>query len=272
MTNHSFVVMAYKNSPFLDSCLESLFLQKRKSHVIIATSTPSDYINNVAGNYGVEVFVNTQGKGIADDWNFGLEQVKTKYVTLAHQDDIYLPEYTLNCLSAAEKFSDTLICFTNYRELDLNQEAKKNMMMNIKESILFFFMPFKKNMRRNFWKKLLLTFGNPIACPSVMYNIEQLRGFRFSKEYSISLDWEAWYRMSGIPGRFVYVPHTLMKHRIHLQSETTAGLEANIRQAEDLRMFKKLWPVALAKFLVMLYSGSYKLNQKKVRSQTNFKS
>jgi hypothetical protein len=268
MINHSFIVMAYKDSPFLGPCLQSLILQKRKSHVLIATSTPSDYINGLARKYGVQVLVNTEGKGIAEDWNFGLQQVKTKYVTLAHQDDIYLPEYTMCCVRAAEKFSDTLICFTNYSELDFDREAKKNWMINIKEWILFSFMPFKKNIVKKTWKKLFLTFGNPIACPTVMYNIEQLKAFRFSGEYSISLDWEAWYRLAGTPGRFIYVPQVLVKHRIHLQSETTAGLATNIRQIEDLKMFKKVWPPPLAQFFVKLYSSSYKSNQKKINSKT----
>jgi len=266
MINHSFAVMAYRDSPYLSLCLDSLFRQKVESAVFITTSTPSDYIFNIARQYGVEVFVNDDRKGISQDWNFSLRKAKTKYVTLAHQDDIYLPEYSIDSMRAAEKFNDTIVSFTNYRELNLDQEARKKLIIKIKEWILIGFMPFKNNIKRKFWKKMVLTFGSPIACPSVMYNLEQLIDFNFSTEYSISLDWEAWFRMAGFKGRFVYVPKVLLKHRIHLQSETTAGLEANIRQMEDLKMFKRIWPSTVAKFLAKLYSGSYKSNEGKIKS------
>jgi glycosyltransferase involved in cell wall biosynthesis len=265
MVDHSFVVMAYKDSPYLSSCLESLLLQKSRSQVLIATSTPSTYITKMAQSYGIEIVVNETGKSIADDWNFGLSQARTKYVTLAHQDDVYLPAYTSDCLQAADKFSDSLICFTDYRELDIDKAAGRNVMLAVKELILWVFMPLKKDLRTRLMKRLLLTFGSPIACPSVMYNLERLKDFSFSVEYSISLDWEAWLRLSDVPGRFVYVPKVLMKHRIHTDSETTAGLESKLRQSEDLKMFKKIWPPVIAGLFVKLYSGSYLSNRRKTK-------
>jgi hypothetical protein len=42
------------------------------------------------------------GLGIGHDWNFSFSHAKTKYVTLAHQDDVYDPAYTENCLRISE--------------------------------------------------------------------------------------------------------------------------------------------------------------------------
>lgn len=261
MPDHSFAVMAYKDSPYLNSCLESLTRQKEKSMIFITTSTPSDYINTIAKKFGVEVFVNEHGNGIADDWNFALHKAKTKYVTLAHQDDIYLPEYSTVCVAAAEKFRDFLICFTDYGEIRNNSDRRKNLILQVKQWMLFFSMPFKKNIQSGLWKRLMLSLGNSISCPSVMYNMDLIMDFNFSTEYSINLDWEAWYRLSKMKGRFVYIPKVLMKHRIHSQSETTAGLKDNKRQMEDFIMFQKFWPKPIAKLLVKLYAGSYKSNE-----------
>src|SRR5215470_12307123 len=91
MFNHSFAVMVYKDSPFLCECLESLKKQTVESFIFISTSTPSAYIFDIAQKFGVEVFIG-EPRGIANDWNFGLSKTKTKYVTLAHQDDLYMPE------------------------------------------------------------------------------------------------------------------------------------------------------------------------------------
>ena len=51
MTNfldHTFVVCAYKESPYLEECINSLEKQKVKSNIIISTSTPNRYIEEIA--------------------------------------------------------------------------------------------------------------------------------------------------------------------------------------------------------------------------------
>lgn len=260
MVDHTFVVLAYGDSPYLPECLNSLTDQTIESNIYIATSTPSPYIINNAGKYNIEVFITEAGRGIAHDWNFGLRQAKTKYVTLTHQDDIYLPNYASDLLATAERFKDSLICFSNYSELVNGIRRKSNLLLQVKRLTLFLFMPFKKNIKRKFWKKLLLSLGNPIPCPTVMYNLDVLDNFRFSNEFSINLDWDAWYRMAKMHGRFVYLPCAMLSHRIHPDSETTLGLKNNLRQIEDIKMFRCFWPSFIAKILSHIYALSYKSN------------
>ena len=57
-TNHTFAVCAYKESPYLKECLESLVNQTVKTNIIIATSTPNEYIDKLAEKYGIKVYVN----------------------------------------------------------------------------------------------------------------------------------------------------------------------------------------------------------------------
>ena len=85
--------------------------------------------------------------------------------------------------------------------------------------------------------------------------------FQFSGVFSINMDWDAWYRMANRKGRFVYESQSLLKHRIHLDSATTQGLQDNARQDEDLIMFKRFWPVFIAKFLAKIYALSYNSNK-----------
>src|SRR5678816_2877521 len=100
MTLHTFVVLAYQDSPYLTECLESLLLQTEKSEILVSTSTPSRHISDTAGKFGVDVLISKNGSGIAHDWNFGWNCARTNYVTLAHQDDVYAPDYTRHCLHA----------------------------------------------------------------------------------------------------------------------------------------------------------------------------
>jgi glycosyltransferase involved in cell wall biosynthesis len=263
MTLHSFAILAYKESPYIEDCILSLKKQNVKSDMFIATSTPSDFLTQLAEKYNVPIFVTEPGKGIAHDWNFSLKQATTKYLTLAHQDDIYLPNYTENCIKEAENFNDSLICFTNYSEIVGGKDRDKTTLLKIKRLMLHSFMPFNKNIKRIFWKKRMISFGCPIAAPSVMYNLHNVGDFNFTNEFHINMDWDAWYRLTNMKGRFVYINQKLMKHRIHEESATTKGLQNNSRQKEDLMMFERLWPKPIAKLLAVIYAKSYSSNHKK---------
>ena len=47
-TDHTFAVCAYKESPYLESCIKSLMSQTVKSNIIVCTSTPCEFIENMA--------------------------------------------------------------------------------------------------------------------------------------------------------------------------------------------------------------------------------
>ena len=262
MTLHSFAILAYKHSPYLEECIVSLKNQTIQSEIYIATSTPSDFLTKLAEKYALNIIVTESGKGIAHDWNFSLQQAQTKYLTLAHQDDIYLSHYTEKCLKAAEDFEDTIICFTDYLEMMDGKDRDNTLLLKIKRLMFRFFMPLKSNLKSVFWKKRLLSFGCPIAAPSVMYNLKKLDAFNFNDDFSINMDWDAWYRLANKSGRFVFMNQKLLKHRIHNESATTLGLKTNQRQEEDLIMFKRLWPTPIAQLISVLYAKSYSSNEK----------
>lgn len=49
-TNHTFAICAYKESEYLEDCIKSLKGQTVKTNIIMATSTPNDYVKNLAEN------------------------------------------------------------------------------------------------------------------------------------------------------------------------------------------------------------------------------
>lgn len=49
------------------------------------------------------MYVNEGESGITQDWNFAYSKVQTDYVTIAHQDDKYAPEYVENLLAYTAK-------------------------------------------------------------------------------------------------------------------------------------------------------------------------
>ena len=57
--DHTFAVCAYKESPYLRECVESLLKQTVKTNIIMTTSTDNTYIRGISEEYGLPLFVNS---------------------------------------------------------------------------------------------------------------------------------------------------------------------------------------------------------------------
>jgi glycosyltransferase involved in cell wall biosynthesis len=213
--DHTFVIPAYNDSPYIEQCILSLLSQTLKGEILITTSTPSEFIKNISKKYNIELIVNERQEGIAGDWSFSYNNCKTKYVTLAHQDDIYYPDYVSGCVSLAEKNSDSLIVFTDYAELSDRGLSCNNINLLIKKLILNFYFLFKSCLSCRLIKRLMLAAGSPVCCPSVMYNRENIGHFEFNKLFKINPDWDAWLRLAEYKGGFAYTRKRLVAHRLH---------------------------------------------------------
>ena len=260
---HTFVIPAYKESPYLEDCVVSLKKQIIPSHILIATSTPSSFLEDLAKKYDIGYQVNpTPNQGIAADWNFALSLVKTPWATIAHQDDIYTPAFTKHLFEEADKRKDRQIqlVFTDYHDI-VNNRIKSGSTNSIIKKLMLYPFFFSRYIESQFFKKLVLKFGDPICCPSVSFNLEVLKDFKFSTAYNCVLDWDAWYRLAGEPGGFLFIDEPLVKHRIHRESETTVQLNAGRRQEEELELFNRMWGKASAKFIANAYKLGYHSNK-----------
>lgn len=255
--DHTFVVCAYKKSRYLEECINSLINQEKKSKIIIATSTPNDFIKKISEKYEIPFYSHSQG-GIGNDWNYGLSLVETEYATIAHQDDLYCTKFSAICIEQMQNEREAIISFTNYQEIKNEVIISSCKNIKIKEMLLA---PLKWFPNSRFVRTRVLSFGSPICCPAVTYNMRKLKEFKFSSEMTVSLDWEAWYRLSQLHGSFCYIPMVLMYHRIHGESETTNAISDNKRTEEDWLMFNKFWPKWIAKVLMKFYINSQESNK-----------
>lgn len=250
---HSFVICAYKESPFLEECIQSLEKQTVKSTIKMVTSTPNEYIADMAKKHNIELIVNEGQGGIVQDWNFGCKQIDTPYVTIAHQDDVYFPEYTETLLKEFERSKHPLIFFTDYWELRNGEYVKENKLLKVKRIMLI---PLKTRLFFNsrFVRRRILSFGSPICCPSVGYVRANLPNPIFEVGFRSNEDWQAWEKLSKLKGSFIYCKKPLVAHRIHEDSETSAIIADNKRSDEDEVMFSKFWPKFIVKILVKFYA------------------
>lgn len=259
-SNHTFAVCAYGESPYLKDCIESLLAQKVQTKILIATSTPNAHIKKIANTYGIPLFINKGKPGISHDWNCAIGHCTTDFVTISHQDDIYLPEFAQETLESIGRSSHPLISFTDYGEIRNSEAIDKSKLLSIKRALLS---PLKSNQSASsiFIRRRVLSMGSPICCPSVTYCRSNLPDPLFLNRMRCDLDWEAWERFSKLEGDYIYIPKILMRHRIHEGSETTALIKDDTRAAEDLTMFEKFWPRPIAQIISNLYSASMSSNQ-----------
>jgi len=256
--NHTFVVTAYKESQYLEECIQSLLKQTVKSNIIMSTSTPNSFIQNVAKKYNLTLYVNEGEKGIGQDWNFGINNAKTDYVTVAHQDDIYKPTYLEEIVNKLEKGTDFIIAFTDYREIKNGKEIPLTKNLKIKKILLFPLRFFKKS---KFIRRRSLSLGSAICCPSVTVNKKITGDNPYKTELKCNLDWDTWDKFSKYKENFLYIPKELMEHRIHEESETSNSIQNNVRLEEDLLMLKRFWPNPIAKFIMRFYKKAVETNK-----------
>lgn len=257
---HTFAICAYKESPYLEKCIESLLNQNVKSQVILCTSTPNKYIKDIVNKHNIPYYINNKQLGIGGDWNFAYSKATTQLVTIAHQDDIYFPKYAELIIEEAKKSKRPIILYTAYKELRNEQMVKNNRLLIIK-NILNSPLKFKILQSKKYVRKFILAFGNSICCPAVTLNKMIIGKNPFDIKLKNSLDWEAWLRFAKHKGEYIYINEHLMAHRISEISETTNTIASGVRAKEDYEIFRKIWPAFIAKIIMKFYSRSMDSNK-----------
>lgn len=261
--DHTFVVCAYRENPFLEEMVQSLLRQENLGKILISTSTPNAHIDGVAQRFDLPAVVNPAPRLAGDDWNYGYDSADTPLVTIAHQDDIYEPNYLRSILDSANRYINStdkpIMLFTDYYELRDNQRVEDNALLAIKR---FMNAPLNRDLLNGsvFVKKRILAFGNPICCPAVTYDKSILGDSIFDTTYKNSCDYKTFVDLACRSGRFVYIPEKLVGHRIYAESSTSRNLAENIRKREDLEILRMLWPSPIARAINTAYALSEKSN------------
>ena len=215
------------------------------SSCVILTIQENEWICSLSKRYRIPVVVNTGAHGITQDWNFAMNQADAKYVTLAHQDDIYEKRYAERAVRALDKAPDPLIYFSDYYEIRGNDRIMSNRNLRIKRLML---LPLcgRGLQGSSFVRRRILSFGSPICCPAVTYVKDALPSPLFDDTFRVAQDWETWERLSALKGAFVFDPKPLMGHRIHEGSTTTELIADETRSKEELNVLQRFWPKPVA--------------------------
>jgi hypothetical protein len=242
--------------------MESIFCQTQPANkVAIYTSTPMPHHHRIADEFSVELRTRSSPGSIGVNWNTALGGSVANLVTLAHQDDLYAPDYLRKMLSAMNRVPDALIGFSGFTECDDQGVVGESFNTKVKRRLTQRAFGMDSVLHTPESKRRLLAWGNPICCPSVMFNRANLGDFSFREDLSSNLDWDAWTSLADRAGAFVIQPEVLVSKRMHQASETSYLLSNNRRASEDLQLFRRHWPAPAAHAIAFVYRMSYVANR-----------
>ena len=255
---HSLIICAYKESAYLEDCLQSLLCQTIPTNVAVSTSTPNKKVEEICRKYGVRLYINKEKSSHSKDFNFAYKQAKTKYVTLCHQDDVYDKCFAEATLKKMEKNSKPIVAFTNYHELRNDKIVKNNKLLIIKRMLNNPLRLFKNSKKVRLF---LLSIGNAICAPTITYNKEIVKQAIVESDLKYNIDWISWIEFAKKKGQFIYLKKSLLNRRIHEESTTTTAINSNAMREENYKIFRMFWKEKTAKRLLNLYFKSEESNK-----------
>lgn len=256
MLTHTFAICAYKDSPYLESCIRSLKRQTAPAAIILCTSTPSPFLERMAEKYDLPCYVRRGESDIQKDWNFAYETADSDLVTIAHQDDIYHRDYAKYVRQCWERYPDTSVFTTDCVLWKDGRVSRHNGVLEIKR-LLRTPLRLERIAHRTLVKRAALVWGNPIICPSCTYNKRALGVPLFDSSFKFALDWDTLWALAARPGRFVCREKPLICYRIHKEATTKACIKDHRRPGEELAMYQKIWPGSLARLWMVFYKKAY---------------
>ncbi len=254
---HTFAICAYGESPFLEECLLSLMAQSVKSQIIMCAPHSTPFLERIAQKYGIPFYVREGEANIRDDWNYAYDKANTRFVTLAHQDDLYHAKFAEETLKCFAKYKKPLFCVTDYLPIKLVTLPHRDINCRIRH-ILRSPLKIRALSDKNFIKRNILRFGNSICCPTVTYNKGILGDTVFTSELNYDIDWDTFYILGQKEGSIAYVDKPLAYYRLHDGSTSKEFITNHKRVRDDEIMFGKFWSPKMVDKIMKLYKKAYK--------------
>lgn len=216
--------------------LQSLLAQSEPDVALLlvddgSTDGSAALAREVAGDR-IEIHCNEAPLGIGANWNRCVELVRTPFVCLAHQDDVYERDYLARMLAALRARPDAGIAHCRATAVDGDGAP----IVSPAEAFKAHFWRHQPGEDRaahyaRLWR------GNFVCCPSVLYRTEALRAVGpFRTDLRFALDWEWWFRLLCCGFGIVDVDATLLHYRRHDAAASRVATADRSRFVEELRV------------------------------------
>ena len=232
---HTFVILAYNISDDLEECIKSVINQSVKSNIVIATSTPNDYIIDLASEYSLGVMINKAKSNKGRDYNFAINSFDTELVTIAHQDDLYDRNYTKEIQNCYNKNKTATIIFTDNYEIYVDKKIKNSKKLFWKR---YFLLPLKFSLFQNkkYFKLRSLRRDKYICTSSITFVKKNISENIFPTNLKYDNDWQGLIDLAKKDTRFVYLKKKLVGYRVGEKKDN------KIKDKEDAKILQSMYP------------------------------
>ena len=230
----TFAIPCRDAGPFLEPLLESLLAQTRQDFTLLLVDDASrdgsvERARRVAGER-LAIHRNEPARGIGGNWNRCVELSATPFVCIAHQDDVYAPDYLARLVAALEARPDAGMAHCRAGAIDAAGAPIASPAERFKEH---FWSHAPGRDRAAHYQRLWR--GNFVCCPAVTYRREALAAVGpFATDLRFALDWQYWFRMLRAGWGIVDVPDLLLHYRRHDDAASRGATADRSRFAEEL--------------------------------------
>lgn len=245
-------VPIHNGRPFLERTIQSLLSQTvRPDEIVCIDDASTDDSASVVARIGdpsLELLRNPTRVGLSANWNRALQLAANfDYVTIAHQDDIYEPDYLRDVTAALESHPSSFIAHTKASVIDETDQKLDLAATRYKDK----FWPKNDFVERTVEDELaLLIRGDYIFCPSVTFRVSTLPAIGlFDEQYEFVPDWDFWLRGLMAGHTIVGVNRHLIRYRSHSRSATALAEKTLRRYLEEIAIVDHYAEVATEKGL-----------------------
>lgn len=217
----TFAIPCHDAGPHLRPLLASLLAQTRQDFDLVlvddaSTDGSAEFARELAGDR-IRIEHNATARGLAGNFARCAELAATPFVCIAHQDDVYAPDYLATMLQALEPRADAAFAHCAATAIDTTGRALPSPAERFKLRLLARAATCD---RRGLYE--LLYRGNFVCCPSVLFRTAMLRATPFAPALRFALDWDLWFRLLLAGHSFVTVERALVQYRRHDRAASRA--------------------------------------------------
>jgi GT2 family glycosyltransferase len=223
------VVPVYNGARHLRETLASLLQQRAR--LICVDDASGDDSAAIVRACGVELLRNDHRLGLAANWNRCVELVTTPYFVLAHQDDVYEPDYAATMLALIAAHPRAFIAHCRTMSIDDDGRAVATPAARYKESLWPRGEVYEEDAASGLPR---LARGNFIVAPSVIFRAEAVRSIGRFSPLEFVTDWEYWMRGLLAGWAIVGTRQRLLRFRRHAATATRATEQTFDRYREEI--------------------------------------
>ena len=231
----SVIVPTYNGAAYLAQTLQSVVLQHEPSlEVIVVDDGSTDETREIVESFSSELTLRCYYREHTGNWvtqsNFALREARGKYVSILHQDDVWLENRLSVLKGLTQQFSEAVLFLhpSWFISEDGRQVGKWSC-------------PFPNKLHYLSSEFLLprLIVQNFISIPAPLFSRDSaMRAGLLDDRLWFTADWKFWLSLAR-QGAWVYSPEPLSCFRIHHGSQTILGSKNSADFLEQLTMVQQ---------------------------------